>query len=129
MVARETDKDCFVRRAAVDPIFNIDAVGVTFAYFAVGFAQSSNHLFAIHTDGGMTIGDGLAYFRRDGIDILDRSGTSVGKIKKRLKNFLEFGGSQVRDTFRKGDEDGSTRTGLETRGSFLGGGCGLGLRG
>src|SRR5438445_553240 len=90
MVALEADEDGFRGRLAVNPVFDIVAVGIALAHFVVGLADRSNELFAIHAHDGPAILDGLLHFRWQRIKPLHGRRALLGKIEKRSQELLQL---------------------------------------
>src|SRR5438046_9600183 len=63
-VAQEADEHRLRRRLAVDPVFNIVAVGVALAHVEVGLPDSRNKLLAVHTLHGPAAPIGVFPVRR-----------------------------------------------------------------
>src|SRR5260370_9296242 len=97
MVAYEADEDGLRGRLAVDPVFNIVAIGITLTHFAVGFPDRGNKFLAVHAYHGLAVLNGFFHFRRQRIEPLHGSGTLFRKIQERRKDVLQFVRRDVRE--------------------------------
>lgn len=70
MVAHEADEHRFRGRLAVNPVFDIVAVGIALAHFVVRLADRGDQFLAVHSNDWPAILDGLLHFRGQRIEPL-----------------------------------------------------------
>ena len=120
VVAHEADEYGLRRRLAVDPIFDIVAIGIAFAHFVVGLADGGDKLFTIHAEHWTAVLNGLLHFGRERVKPLDGGGASLRKIQERREELFQIVRRQVRHGFAEFKKDRAAHTGLHSRGpTFL----------
>src|SRR5271168_3422938 len=64
VVADEADENGLGGRLAVDPVFDVVAVGVALPHFMFGLADGGDHFFAVPADDRLALLNGLLHFGR-----------------------------------------------------------------
>src|ERR1700682_2570285 len=115
VVAHEADEDGLRRRLAVDPVFDIVAIGITLTHFAVGLPDRGNKFLAVHAYHGPAVLNGLFHFRLQRIEPLHGSGTLFRKIQERRKDVLQFVRRDVRERLVEFPDKGGAHARLHPR--------------
>src|SRR5271163_1087375 len=133
VVADEADEDGLGGRLAVDPVFDVVAVGVALAHFVFGFADSGDDFFAVHAHDRLALLNGLLHFGREGVEPLHRGGTLPGEIEKRRKQLFQVVRAEIGDGLVEFEKNGAAharlhagRAGLLLLRGALHGGSGAG---
>src|SRR5260370_6523458 len=90
VVSTEAHKNRFRRRLPVNPVLDVNSVGVTLAYFVIWLPDCRDHFLAIHSHDRPAILDGLLHFRWQRIKPLHRCRALFRKVQERRQQFLQI---------------------------------------